>query len=98
MISRKHPPRSEQGRLLLTLHPENGWQSSTRTNTERLMACLRASALLVCDDPGLSEKCIVYSGKFCRAVLVGPNFAHRTPHFAFEPSRPGVAPGRLSFG
>ena len=30
------PPRSEQGRLLLTLHPEIGCQSWTRTNTERL--------------------------------------------------------------
>src|SRR6266404_9217934 len=30
------PPRSEQGRLLLTLHPENGCQGWTRTNTERL--------------------------------------------------------------
>src|SRR5260370_3841751 len=33
---RKHPPRSEQGRLLLTLHPEIGCQGWTRTNTERL--------------------------------------------------------------
>ena len=30
------PPRSEQGRLLLTLHPEIGCQGWTRTNTERL--------------------------------------------------------------
>ena len=30
------PPRSERGRLLLTLHPEIGCQSWTRTNTERL--------------------------------------------------------------
>src|SRR5579859_1880192 len=30
------PPRSEQGRLLLTIHPENGCQGWTRTNTERL--------------------------------------------------------------
>ena len=32
---RKHPPRSEQGRLLLTLHPEIGCQGWTRTNTVR---------------------------------------------------------------
>ena len=30
------PPRSERGRLLLTLHPEIGCQGWTRTNTERL--------------------------------------------------------------
>jgi hypothetical protein len=30
------PPRSEQGRLLLTIHPEIGCQGWTRTNTERL--------------------------------------------------------------
>ena len=36
MAVRKHPPRSEQGRLLLTLHPEIGCQGWTRTNTERL--------------------------------------------------------------
>src|SRR5437660_6854833 len=30
------PPRSEQGRLLLTLNPEIGCQGWTRTNTERL--------------------------------------------------------------
>ena len=30
------PPRSGQGRLLLTIHPENGCQGWTRTNTERL--------------------------------------------------------------
>ena len=36
MAVRKHPPRSEQGRLLLTLHPEIGCQSWTRTNTARL--------------------------------------------------------------
>src|SRR6266853_1192049 len=30
------PPRSEQDRLLLTLHPEIGCQGWTRTNTERL--------------------------------------------------------------
>lgn len=30
------PPGSEPGRLLLTLHPENGCQGWTRTNTERL--------------------------------------------------------------
>src|SRR5258708_7538943 len=29
------PPRSEQGRLLLTLHPEIGCQGWTRTNTVR---------------------------------------------------------------
>src|ERR1700690_2904126 len=29
------PPRSERGRLLLTLHPEIGCQGWTRTNTER---------------------------------------------------------------
>lgn len=33
---RKHPPGSKPGRLLLTLHPENGCQGWTRTNTERL--------------------------------------------------------------
>src|SRR6266545_2147659 len=31
------PPRSEQGRLLLTLHPEIGCQSWTRTNIARLI-------------------------------------------------------------
>ena len=30
------PPRSEQGRLLLTLHPENGCQTWTRTKTSGL--------------------------------------------------------------
>ena len=29
------PPRSEQGRLLLTIHPEIGCQGWTRTNTVR---------------------------------------------------------------
>ena len=33
---RKHPPRSERGRLLLTLHPENGCQTWTRTKTSGL--------------------------------------------------------------
>src|SRR5215467_13460358 len=33
---RKHPPRSERGRLMLTMHPEIGCQGWTRTNTERL--------------------------------------------------------------
>ena len=36
MAVRQHPPRSEQGRLLLTIHPEIGYQGWTRTNTERL--------------------------------------------------------------
>ena len=35
MAVRKHPPRSEHGRLLLTLHPEIGCQGWTRTNTVR---------------------------------------------------------------
>src|SRR5882762_6984374 len=30
------PPRSEQGRLLLTLHPKNGCQTWTRTKTSGL--------------------------------------------------------------
>src|SRR6185503_19913115 len=30
------PPRSEQGRLLLTLHPENGCPTWTRTKTSGL--------------------------------------------------------------
>src|SRR5215470_17550685 len=30
------PPRSKRGRLLLTIHPENGCQGWTRTNTKRL--------------------------------------------------------------
>ena len=34
--SHPRPPGSEPGRLLLTLHPENGCQGWTRTNTERL--------------------------------------------------------------
>ena len=36
MAVRKHPPRSERGRLLLTLHPENGCQTWTRTKTSGL--------------------------------------------------------------
>ena len=34
--SHSRPPGSEPGRLLLTLHPENGCQGWTRTNTVRL--------------------------------------------------------------
>jgi hypothetical protein len=56
---RKHPLRSEQGRLLLTLHPENGCQTWTRTKTSGLTGRRATLTLSGNGAAGRISTCIV---------------------------------------
>jgi hypothetical protein len=53
------PPRSEQGRLLLTLHPENGCQTWTRTKTSGLTGRRATLTLSGNGAAGRTSTCIV---------------------------------------
>ena len=53
------PPRSERGRLLLTLHPENGCQTWTRTKTSGLTDRRATLTLSGNGAAGRSPTCIV---------------------------------------
>ena len=92
------PPRSEQGRLLLTLHPEIGCQGWTRTNTERLNRP-------PCYFDTTWQSLIGAAGRICTCIS---SFRRRTPLYLghgsfikwseqqdFHLRSPGPKPGAL---
>ena len=92
------PPRSEQGRLLLTIHPEIGCQGWTRTNTERLNRP-------PCYFNTTWQWLIGAAGRTCTCIS---SFRRRTPRLFrprqhlkwseqqdFHPRPPGPRPGAL---
>ena len=80
MAVRKHPPRSEQGRLLLTLHPENGCQTWTRTKTSGLTG---RRATLTLPGNGAAGRIPTCIGPFRRRMprVFGHGSTDRAPSF-----------------
>ena len=89
------PPRSEQGRLLVTLHPENGCQTWTRTKTSGLTG---RRATLTLPGNGAADRiptCIVPFRRRMPHVFDHGSISNWSERQDFHLRPPGPKPGAL---
>src|SRR5437016_7043864 len=89
------PPRSEQGRLLLTLHPENGCQTWTRTKTSGLTGRRATLTLPGNGAAGRIPTCIVPFRRRMPHVFDHGSNLKWSERQDFHPRPPGPRPGAL---
>ena len=89
------PPRSERGRLLLTLHPENGCQTWTRTKTSGLTG--RRATLTPPGNgaAGRTPTCIVPLRRRMPDIFDHGSNSKWSERQDFHPRPPGPKPGAL---